>query len=345
MSYPQVRIKVSEPVRISPLGERHWFPRLFVLPDGRILQFDVTVDDRTEALQKEHGSSVRVADATGQGWREVGAPRHYSFPVALKDGTIRSFSYINWQRDDGRTALAKVADLDPVSMTWIDRADATIDLPTRSFNRVEGLSGMEIDRSVLLESDGSLLATMYGYFEGDGRRRSIVVRSTDDGASWEYVSTIARDPAFGTEGFNEPVMARVKDSSLLVLMRTSTYCPIHQTRSLDGGKTWGPPENLGVLSVDPELCLMRNGVLASSFGRPTVQLMFSLDGSGYEWTAPHTIYSGPRVKGNENSTCYTGLRELPDGRLLLVYDTNTPGLPWNEVDSRVNAVFIEVDLD
>ncbi|MEA2525658.1 MAG: hypothetical protein QOF73_2885, partial [Thermomicrobiales bacterium] len=222
--------------------------------------------------------------------------------------------------------------------------NAKINLPTRAVGREASVSGMEIDRSVLLEPDGSLLATMYGQFEGDIRFRCILIRSLDDGATWDYVSTIAYDPTIGKEGYGEPVMARVKDGSLLAVMRTGGFDPIYQTRSLDDGRTWDVPANLGILSVDPDLCLMSNGVLACSFGRPTVQLMFSLDGSGYEWTAPQTIYSGPRVNGKENSTCYTGLRQIADGRLLLVYDSNSPGSPWQATDNQINAVFISVDL-
>jgi hypothetical protein len=138
-------------------------------------------------------------------------------------------------------------------------------------------------------------------------------------------------------------MIRAKDGSLLVMMRTGGYDPMFQTRSHDDGKTWETPANMGALSVDPDFCLMRNGLLACSFGRPTVQIMFSPDGSGHVWTAPQTIYSGPRVNGRENSTCYTGLRETADGRLLLVYDTNSPGSPWEATDNQINAVFIDVE--
>lgn len=350
MSYPQVKISVSEPIRISPPGERHWFPRLHTLPDGRIIQFDTTYDDTTEALQEPGGASVRLADPNGTTWQEVGAPPHFSFPVNLRSGVIRSFSYIHWHRDDSAAQYAAVADFDPVSLTWTERPDAKVNLPVRAVSRAGSASAMEIDRSVLLEPDGSLLATMYGKFEGDERFRVILVRSVDDGENWDFVSTVAYDPnagaawkGIGPQGFCEPVMIRAKDGSLLVMMRTGSYSAMFQTRSIDDGKSWETPVNMGALSVDPDFCLMRNGLLACSFGRPTVQLMFSPDGSGHLWTAPHTIYSGPRLGGFENSSCYTGLRETADGRLLLVYDTNTPGQAWNHTDSQINAVLIDVE--
>jgi hypothetical protein len=352
MSHPRVKITVSEPVRISPLGNRHWFPRLFVLPDGRIIQFDVSVDDATEALREENGATVRIADANGLGWREIAAPRHFSFPVTLKNGVVRAFSYITWQRDDGFDVTAAMADFNPVTETWTERGEARISLPQRTRLRDQQVSGVEIDRSVILEPDGSLLATMYGHLDRDEQMRTLLVRSEDDGLTWNFVSTIADvgtvgkrgNYEVGYEGFCEPVMIRARDGSLLVVMRTGGYDPMFQTRSFDDGKTWEAPINLGALSVDPDLCMMSNGVLACSFGRPTVQLMFSLDGSGDTWTAPQTIYSGPRVNGRENSTCYTGLRQVADGRLLLVYDTNSPGSPWEATDNQINAVFIDVEV-
>ena len=74
------------------------------------------------------------------------------------------------------------------------------------------------------------------------------------------------------------------DGSLLVVMRIGSSQPVYQTRSTDGGLTWGTPTTLpGVASadtysVDPDLALMANGPLVLSYGRPTTNLIFSLDG-------------------------------------------------------------------
>ncbi|MCW5854336.1 MAG: hypothetical protein KIT87_29980, partial [Anaerolineae bacterium] len=118
-------------------------------------------------------------------------------------------------------------------------------------------------------------------------------------------------------------------------LNTGDVIDVFYRRSTDNGATWSAPQDLGVYSVDPELCLMHNGVLACSFGRPTVNVMFSLDGCGREWTAPTTVFTG-------NSTCYTGLREVAPGRLLLVYDSNSEGRPWDARDNQINAVFVDV---
>lgn len=348
---PKVTATVSAAERLSPEGRREWFPRLFNLPDARILQYDVLADDRTDSIQGEYLSAYRVGDESGRNFVETAPPRHYGFPVVLGNGTVRLFSFINWLEGSGSTQRAAVADFDPVALQWIDRPDAIINLPRRGFEKVPGVSGMTIDRSVLLQPDGSLIATMYGRYEPDEPFNCTLIRSADDGANWDYLSTIAFDPnagrerqGVGYEGFCEPVLTRVKDGSLLAVMRTGAFENMFQTRSLDEGKTWSPPENMGLKSVDPDLCLMRNGWLACTYGRPGLFITFSPDGCGYSWTAPQLVFSGPRVHGRENSTCYSGVREIADGRLLVVYDENAQGSPWEATDNWINAVTIDVEI-
>lgn len=333
-----VSVRVSEPRRISPPGGRHWFPRLCWLPDGSLLQFNATVDDETNALAQENASAGRVSKDGGGAWQEIPMPTRYGFPVTLADGRVRSFSYQQWR--GGTLAVGKRSDWRPGQTAWSAEEPYYVHMPLTAIRpKAPGIAGMNFDRTVMLEPDGSLFATLYGHFEGDTRYRAICARSTDDGENWRYLSTIAYDPVINArEGYNEPVVARVKDGSLLAVLRTGgRENPIWQSRSLDNGQTWSAPHNLGVYSVDPELCLMHSGILACSFGRPTVNIMFSLDGSGHEWTTPTTIFSG-------NSTCYTGLREVAPGRLLLVYDSNPEGSSWQAHDNQVNAVFVDVAI-
>jgi len=88
-----------------------------------------------------------------------------------------------------------------------------------------------------------------------------------------------------------------------------------QARSTDGGKTWQPYKTLEVRGVDPDLCLMTDGILACSYGRPGNRIMFSIDGTGGEWTDRLRIYEYQR-----GSFGYTGIVEVEPGKLLYVYD-------------------------
>jgi len=198
---------------------------------------------------------------------------------------------------------------------------------------------MVFARSILEMSDGSLLASMYGRFVGDNRYRSILVRSTDGGANWQYFSTMAYDPNTDGEGLCEPCVARLASGDLFCIMRVSSGKPMYTVRSADGGSTWTEPVRLApyTASVFPDLVLMSNGVLACSFGRPGCHLMFSVDGKGDRWTKRTTVFEG-------RSTSYTAIREVTPGRLLYVHDVVPAG--WNKLKpgqfNEIRGVFVNV---
>lgn len=333
----QPSLTISAPWRVSPPGRRHWFPRLFTLADGSLWQFDSTVDDAIEAIRQEQGSSWRHSLDGGRTWHEFATPRHEGYPVTLADGHVRSFSYILWQRADGQV-YGLASDWLPGATGWSEPQPFLVNIPSTA-QRPNGVSGMVLDRTVLREPDGTLLATLYGHLAGQEKYNCMLVRSQDEGRTWAFASTIAYAAEIPGEGFCEPVLARVADGSLLVVMRTGggyeRQYPLYQSRSLDNGQSWSPPENLGVYSVDPDLCLLSNGWLVCSYGRPTLEVMVSSDGSGYRWSQPMTVFTG-------NSTCYSGLREVAPGQLLLVYDSNSAGSPWQATDNQINAVYLEV---
>ena len=56
-------------------------------------------------------------------------------------------------------------------------------------------SAMCFARSMIAMPDGRLLAAMYGVWEGEAARRSVVVQSTDEGKTWTYLSTLCDSPA------------------------------------------------------------------------------------------------------------------------------------------------------
>jgi hypothetical protein len=159
-------------------------------------------------------------------------------------------------------------------------------------------------RGIVVGRDGSLLATSYGYLHGQTRYCSMLARSTDGGATWRIVSTIAKVPAGRkTEGMSEPTMAKAADGDLVVVMRQRA--PINRsvcngawqgaglviTRSSDDGATWTPARPLAgvgldvqnVSSADPNLTRMSEGQLILSYGRPGNRILVSTDGNGKTW--------------------------------------------------------------
>lgn len=170
-----------------------------------------------------------------------------------------------------------------------------------------------LHRRILALPNGDLLTTTYGCFTGDTtpftymptakKCRCALVRSSNRGRHWELVSTIAVDPAVGTEGFCEPVLGRVshgpRAGRLWCLMRTGYE--LYRAHSDDEGASWSAPrpvvfpgidvhrtadwlamfadvadgaghplrENpiaLKAAQVDPDILEMRSGVVVCAFG-------------------------------------------------------------------------------
>ena len=171
-----------------------------------------------------------------------------------------------------------------------------------------------LHRRILELPNGDLVTTCYGQLRGDKtpstympsmmKARVMFLRSTDHGQHWALVSTVAVDPAIGTEGFDEPVLARLSHGSsagrLICLMRTGRE--LRESYSDDGGATWsvhGPrvfagldvyrtelwvddfrnfkgskgklldednPDELRGAVVDPDLTELRSGILVAAFG-------------------------------------------------------------------------------
>ena len=189
-------------------------------------------------------------------------------------------------------------------------------------------------RGIVVGRDGSLLATTYGYLHGEAKYRSMLARSTNGGATWRIVSTIANLPAGRkTEGMSEPTMARAADGDLVVVMRQSA--PINRnvcngarqgaglviTRSSDDGTTWTPARPLAgvgldvhnVSSADPHLTRMSEGQLILSYGRPGNRILVSADGNGKTWGNMTLTDSGV-------SSGYTSIVPLTESTALQVGD-------------------------
>ena len=205
-------------------------------------------------------------------------------------------------------------------------------------------AAMYFARSILEIPGKYLLATMYGLFEGDNARRVVVVSSEDRGKSWNYLSTIcdgktiqeiSGDPDRGCE---EASLERLADGRILAIFRTKSREELLQSWSSDEGKTWTRPLSAGVGSVLPKLLMLSNGVLACSYGRPGIHIMFSPDGTGEKWSHSADIPLDGRA-----STCYTDMVEIEPGKILLVHDTSFQDSFRNgEMDIRL--VKISVNL-
>lgn len=282
---------------------------------------------------------------TWEPWTAVPEPVTEGTAVQLPDGRILVFDVYAYHRGNkvfagkrwvSKDGLRTLTGPEPTRVTLTQaKVDGMVD------DRGEPISRLYIRRSVQQLPDGTLLATGYGRFEEDNvavdylpamkQSRSYLLRSGDEGLTWEYLSTIAAPPIH-QEGFGEPVLLRLahgpRAGRLICQMRTGRETAVYQSESDDDGKTWSTPHPLSwafgrfgrtreIIGVDPDLTEMSDGTLVMGYGhKPDYRdngnfVAFSLD-QGVTWTEETRV-------STEMTRAYVGVRETSPGHLYVVY--------------------------
>ncbi|MBQ9729480.1 MAG: exo-alpha-sialidase [Clostridia bacterium] len=214
----------------------------------------------------------------------------------------------------------------------------------------------------LLQIDGDMYFVLYAPgFDAEANSREgamrkymdksgiYVFKSTDCARTWNYLSQIhvgedewVDDPEF--EGFDEPMMERMSDGSVVMLIRTGAGLPSYIVRSTDNCKTWSKPKKFDDIGVFPQICRLDCGVVLSSYGRPGLRVRATSDPTGLEWEEPISIpFSNP----NEYlmSCSYTSILPLSDREALMSYSDfyypNPKGIPVKTILVRKITVVFE----
>lgn len=252
----------------------------------------------------------------GKTWKECVPEIPIHMACVLSDGTLLG-------RSGGGPPLPKDGNTYPFTMYRYktpqsppETIHTKVDLP---FKMSEGL----ILQYLLPLGDGPVLANAYGSVT-DKRYRSYVIKSTDEGRTWSYLSTIASDEpgelVTSREGPCEPGWARTVDGSILCLMRTDG--PLWQARSRDGGRTWDElPPLSSFRGSCPQIFAMSNGVLVALFDsyarqlkdNPNINFLIDYEGTDEEWNGEFALYRG-------ESCGYTSLVEIEPRLLMMFYD-------------------------
>jgi hypothetical protein len=251
---------------------------------------------------------------------------------------------------------------------------------------VEVIDGPCFHSDFLTLPNGDLIAAVMANFEEDTgftttriKWRSILVRSTDGGESWEYVSTIASMASLETtdqevlnnipQGFAEPSIARLADGSLVCAIRTGvdaypsgpsdSYRDLKYTHLKDGKyytTSEDPTQPLYVTqSTDGGGTWSRQEVMPSAMGAcpRLLTLANGVLALAYGRVARPSqgcriIFSidGGKTWASETdiypglSTGYTGMVETAPGRILYAFDACRADGP--KVPDWIGVVDIEV---
>lgn len=191
--------------------------------------------------------------------------------------------------------------------------------------------------------DGSIIAGIYPgfYIDKNGnvnpRMGAFFYRSIDNGYTWNIQGRIlyygdekADMAASKRMGYTEPAFEILSDGTFLCVMRTTDGAgngPMYASYSKDMGKTWTQPQVIAANGVYPRLLQLKNGINVMSSGRPGVQLRFSNDPNGINWSKPfemlpYTIDGLTKEQngGTADVSCgYTGLLPIGNDKLLVIY--------------------------
>jgi hypothetical protein len=157
---------------------------------------------------------------------------------------------------------------------------------------------------------------------GRYHRRSILLRSNDQGRSFSHHATVAtsKDAPWANEGPNESGFVILPSGEILSIMRTGSdrahaarAYPMLSARSSDWGTTWHSHSRIPRRGVRPRVIQLQNGILVCTAGRPDNNLIFSVDEGG-TWTREYNLDSRHRSSG------YMSLAEVEPNRILVIYE-------------------------
>jgi hypothetical protein len=183
-----------------------------------------------------------------------------------------------------------------------------------------------------LTDDVTMYAAGYGPY-GDGTNDAIIWRSTDDGYTWQKLSTV-RQP--GDAGINETALTKAGQTTLLAISRDDANQNTWAHFSTDVGVSWEPEidytPQVGILQL-PQL-LWINGVL----------LLFGRDPAANQLVAYVSFDRGQTFTDRQVLDTYTG--ESIDGgycwpivrgenQVFVVYYADTEGLRLPDIKSLI----------
>lgn len=316
------------------------FPSLGTTPEGWLATRFGTRSLRSH-IDPTGGSAVRISKDGGRTWQPAPASTPITTPETLRaDGNHAIAGAVGWRHVPetdraewearglevrpsikGKVAYASGAHFCIRGPDGKSEVVPWTTVPTPPHRMI-----MAYNQSARLNlGSGARLVAIYGETP-ERRRDALVLRSTDDGDSWQCLP-IARGEA--DLGFNEPALGTNAAGHVIALMRTAETPRdrgfLYQSLSTDRGQTWSPPKNTGIWGYPAHiLTLPGNRVLATYGYRRApmgIRATLSHDG-GQTWHTNATIVLRADAQGNGSDLGYPITTRLDDGALLTIYYFN-----------------------
>ncbi len=157
----------------------------------------------------------------------------------------------------------------------------------------------------------------------DGEKFIGVEQSTDDGKSWQMISSIPLSEEDDIAKAHEPHVVELKSGKLLVMFRYNpsdhSQSYLRQSESSDGGKTWTTSHKTNIWGYPPHLIQLKNGWILNSYGvrrEPFGEKACISKDRGKTWEIDKEIMISPAMNGDLG---YPASVQLDDESILTVY--------------------------
>lgn len=124
--------------------------------------------------------------------------------------------------------------------------------------------GLAMEGPIVELPSGDLLVAVYSVRPGGTRLSSIVLKSTDDGATWADLALIANGDA-ESQDYMEPILLLLDTGELLCGLRRESDGKIYLSRSSDNGATWSAPRFMFSGSGRPVMTQASNGAVVCAY--------------------------------------------------------------------------------
>lgn len=318
------------------------FPSCYALPDGTLwTSFGTRV--RRSHIDNTGGSAARVSTDGGRTWSEPPPGfRAYNPDAVRADGHLAHAGAIGWRYAKTEEAAAlraagwHVRDARPGEVAYLSgaqfsvrRPDGTAVVPATDIALPKTSGMMGFNQNAYLNAGGGLrLVAIYSVGESARDRDAYVLRSEDDGDSWECLPLALGDERMS---YNETALGANAEGHIIALLRTAESPDpkqagrLYQSVSTDRGRTWSTPTDTGIWGYPADLDRLPDGRLVATYGYRRapmgIRACLSRDG-GRTWDVDHEIVLRADGFGNGSDLGYPVTNRLADGTLVTVYYFN-----------------------
>ena len=189
-----------------------------------------------------------------------------------------------------------------------------------------------------LLDDGTLIFLAYGYGVEDrhpekqeglrssynsGRSSTYILRSTDNGTTWDLVLMADGRHSCSSAGFTETFPIIQGDGNIFVMLRTTLGEPAFSVWSPDGGRSWSEPVQTPIRGKHPIPTALRDGTVVCSYPRRFAQpygvrARFTSD-MGKTWSEEVVIRDDIPAPSKGGRVAEPNTVELSDGTLFTAF--------------------------